>query len=57
MTLSLIGPVSQVYYLRSTTDFLISGHIVFGQIASKMKRRVFSIFITFSDAYSCTYVG
>ena len=32
------------------------GYRVFGQISSKMKRREFSIFITFSDAYTCTYV-
>ena len=28
----------------------------FGQISSKMTRREFSIFITFSDAYTCTYI-
>ena len=28
----------------------------FGQISSKMTRREFSIFIIFSDAYTCTYV-
>ena len=29
----------------------------FGQISSKMTRREFSIFIFFSDAYTCTYVA
>ena len=29
---------------------------VFGQISSKMKGREFSIFIIFSDTYTCTYV-
>ena len=31
--------------------------IVYGQISSKMTRREFSIFIIFSDAYTCTYVA
>ena len=30
--------------------------MVIGQISSKMARREFSISITFSDAYTCTYV-
>ena len=30
--------------------------MVFGQISSKMKMREFSIFIIFSDAYTCSYV-
>ena len=29
--------------------------MVSGQISPKMKRREFSIFITFSDTYTCTY--
>ena len=29
---------------------------VLGQISSKIARREFSIFITFSDTYTCTYV-
>ena len=29
---------------------------VFGQISPKMKRRKFSIYIFFSDPYTCTYV-
>ena len=29
---------------------------VFGQISSKMARRKFSILITFSDTYTCTYM-
>ena len=28
----------------------------YGQISSKLIRREFSIFIIFSDAYTCTYV-
>ena len=28
----------------------------FDEISSKMTRREFSIFITFSDTYACTYV-
>ena len=30
--------------------------MVFGQISPKLSRREFSIFITFSDTYTCTYV-
>ena len=30
--------------------------MVFGQFSSKMTRREFSIFIIFSDAYTCFYV-
>ena len=30
--------------------------MVFGQILAKTARREFSIFITFSDTYTCTYV-
>ena len=29
---------------------------VFGKISSKMARREFSIFIFFSDTYTCSYV-
>ena len=29
---------------------------VFSQISSKISRREFTIFIIFSDAYTCTYV-
>ena len=29
---------------------------IVGQISPKMTRREFSIFITFSDTYTCTYV-
>ena len=31
-------------------------YMVSGQISSEMPRREFSIFITFPDAYTCTYV-
>ena len=30
--------------------------MVIGQISSKMTRREFSIFIIFSDTYTCSYV-
>ena len=40
-----------IFYVAPNFD-----KIVFSQISSKIKRREFSIFIIFSDAYTCTYV-
>ena len=40
--------------LKNQTKDPVLYNSVFGQISSKMPRREFSIFITFSDVYTCT---
>ena len=37
-------------------DPVLNSTEVFGQISSKITRREFFIFITFSDTHTCTYV-
>ena len=48
-----IWPKTLYYSTGSLAKFQ---YRVFGQISSKMTRREFSIFIFFSDAYTCPYV-